>query len=303
MLCRMTAGLALVLNIVLLSLTLGSISSVYAQALCVVSPLPSSPPTHAAKVIWERDGNRFSVSVWRVGCNAENSNLLMHVAPKDGDAPRICSNVFSVQQNNDTFSDVVSLKVSPDNREFCNNVSTPATFLLAIEGAGLNEEAALKLSYENGLFEDPNKLLNVSAYTPSTGAGKGKQLSAGHSGTWYSPGRNGEGFVFEVVEGPDQPSIVAYYYTYDQRKQMYLLGSKSFAPGATHVTIPMKITSGASFGFAFSPSDVFRKDWGTLKVSFDSCESGTVVYESNLDFDNATIEIIRLTKIKGLACP
>ena len=303
MLCRITAGLALILNVILLSATLGSFGLVHAQAICVVNPLPSSAPTHAAKAIWERDGNRFSVSVWRVGCDAENSNILMHIAPKDGDAPRICSNVLSVQQNNDTFSDVVSLKVSTNNREFCNNVSTPATFLLAIEGSGLNEEAALKLSYENGLFENPNKLLNIPAYTPTTNSDNGKQLSAGHSGTWYNPNRNGEGFVFEVVEGQDQSSIVAYYYTYDQGRQMYLLGSKSFTAGTTSVAIPMKITSGASFGFAFAPSDVFRKDWGTIKVSFDSCDSGKVTYESDLDFDNATLQITRLTKIKGLACP
>ena len=303
MLCRVTALTKRAINGLLLSMVMGSAGSVYAQGICVVAPLPANAPADAAKAIWERDGNRFAVSVWREGCDAENSNLLMHVEPRDGDAPRICSDVIGVQQHNDAFSDVASLRVSADNREFCNNVSTPATFLLALEGSGINEEAALKLTYENGLFENPNKLLNIPVYTPTGNSGAGKQISAGHSGTWYNPGRNGEGIVLEVVEAEAQAKIIAYYYTYDQGRQMYLLGSKSFATGATSVKVPLKVTSGASFGFAFSPSDVFRKDWGTLEISFDSCDSGKMIYDSELNFDRATIQISRLTKIKGLACP
>lgn len=301
--CRMTGLMKRAINGVLLGIVMSSAGSAYAQGICVVDPLPVSVPDNAANAIWERDGNRFSVSVWRVGCDAENSNLLMNVAPRDGDAPRICSDVIGVQQNNDAFSDVASLKVSTNNREFCNNVSTPATFILALEGSGLNEEAALKLTYENGLFENPNKLLNIPVYTPARDGGTSDQISAGHSGTWYNPSRNGEGVVLEVIEVEGQAKMVAYYYTYDQGRQMYLLGSKSFTVGATSVKIPLKITSGASFGFAFSPSDVFRKDWGTLEVSFDSCDSGKMIYDSELGFDTATIQITRLTKIKGLACP
>ncbi len=135
------------------------------------------------------------------------------------------------------------------------------------------------------------------------GNGNKTQISPGHSGTWYDPNRNGEGFVLEIIEINSQPTMLVYYYTYDQGRQMYLIGTKSFVAGATNVIVPMQVTDGASFGFDFDSNQVVRMDWGTLEISFDSCDSGKVTYSSDLGFGSATIQITRLTKIMNLACP
>lgn len=123
-------------------------------------------------------------------------------------------------------------------------------------------------------------------------------IQSGISGSWYDPLRNLEGFLVEVLE-PDV--LVAYWYTYDgEGNQMWLAGAGPIE-GET-ATVPVDVFEGGVFGPDYDPATVNRTAWGTLVFTFDSCDTGTVQYDSTIGFGSDTIALTRLTKVGGTSC-
>ncbi len=123
-----------------------------------------------------------------------------------------------------------------------------------------------------------------------------------HSGSWYNPSRNGEGFALEVLVSAEDPVLLAYWYTYDNGNQAFLIGAAPFVYGDESVIVPMQITGGTGFGSDFNEEDVFRTDWGTVEFQFSSCDNGFVRYDSSIGFGSGTIDITRLTSLSTLNC-
>ena len=98
----------------------------------------------------------------------------------------------------------------------------------------------------------------------------GVEITGGHSGSFVSPARDGEGFIIEVLDG----AIVAYWFTYANGRQMWLVGAASLSKKSTSVTIPMIVTNGTGFGAAFDTDDVVDTNWGNLTLEFFDCTSG-----------------------------
>jgi hypothetical protein len=71
--------------------------------------------------------------------------------------------------------------------------------------------------------------------------------------------------------------------------------------GATSVSIPVVITSGANFGDAFKPNDVVRTPAGTLSFTFSSCNAGTVDYDLT-NLGSGSLSIVRLLGVESLDC-
>jgi hypothetical protein len=126
------------------------------------------------------------------------------------------------------------------------------------------------------------------------------EIIPGISGSWYDPGRDGEGYNFEVLDDPSGYLLYAYYYTYDDvGNQMWVTGTGP-VNGDTAV-VEMLVTSGAKFGDAFRKEDVMRQEWGTMTFKFSSCAAGSVDTVSSMG--NFSVDFGRLTYVAGLPCP
>ncbi|NOR39843.1 MAG: hypothetical protein GQ537_01380 [Gammaproteobacteria bacterium] len=128
----------------------------------------------------------------------------------------------------------------------------------------------------------------------------GFEIIPGISGSWYDPGRDGEGYNFEILDDPSGYLLYAYYYTYDDTgNQMWVTGTGP-VNGDTAV-VEMLVTSGAKFGDAFRKEDVIRQDWGTMTFKFSSCLLGSVDTVSSMG--NFSVDFGRLTYVADLPCP
>ncbi len=142
--------------------------------------------------------------------------------------------------------------------------------------------------------------VNVHSEDFTGGEVRGQITAAGngsHSGSWFSPSRDGEGFNLELVDAED-PTLVLYWYTYapdGSGDQVWLTGT-----GPLHLnqgSVQAFLTSGATFGDAFDPDDVERTEWGTVSVTFTSCDTAFVEFESlSQDFGSGSFTVERLTQ-------
>ncbi|MCH9698783.1 MAG: hypothetical protein K0U68_11830, partial [Gammaproteobacteria bacterium] len=56
------------------------------------------------------------------------------------------------------------------------------------------------------------------------------------------------------------------------------------------------------FGDNFDPSSVSRENWGDVTITFDSCDTASMQYESNDGTESGTLNLSRLTNLDGLKC-
>jgi len=121
----------------------------------------------------------------------------------------------------------------------------------------------------------------------------------GLTGAWFNPDRDGEGFQVEILSGDD--ALVAWY-TYDlDGEQLWLIGSGSV--GGNTVTIDEVFrTSGPVFGAGFDPDLVERSNWGSLVLTFSSCNAGSVSYSGPPGYGEGTIDLVRLTRLRHAPC-
>lgn len=125
----------------------------------------------------------------------------------------------------------------------------------------------------------------------------------GLSGSWYNPGRDGEGIFLEVVRLSSGQRLSVAWFTYDNNGfQMWLTGAADIEGEPTSVTIPVTVTNGAKFGPAFNPEDVNRANWGTLTLTFNNCSQGLLSYASSAGFGTGAIELTRLTNLEQVQC-
>ncbi|MDJ0655863.1 MAG: hypothetical protein QNJ40_16980 [Xanthomonadales bacterium] len=133
-------------------------------------------------------------------------------------------------------------------------------------------------------------------------AGESFQLNRGISGSWYNPAQDGHGFSMEYL---DDSSLLVYWYTYTPAGDpAFLLGIGSIE--GNQVTVPMLFSQGMVFG-VFDPDTRVLEDWGTITISFDSCTSGNVSYESTYtlneaSFGSGSFPISRLAFVQNLTC-
>ena len=125
--------------------------------------------------------------------------------------------------------------------------------------------------------------------------------SAGLSGSWYDPGRNGEGLVVQWL--PDG-SVLAIMFTYDTNgQQMWIFGVGQSDGKA--VTINAVYPTGfTSWGSEFDAEEVVLSPWGTFTLTWTDCNTLTFEYASDVGgYGNATRNYSRLTSLSGLTCP
>ncbi|MCH9699649.1 MAG: hypothetical protein K0U68_16245, partial [Gammaproteobacteria bacterium] len=122
----------------------------------------------------------------------------------------------------------------------------------------------------------------------------------GHlSSSLFDTSQDGHGLSMEVL---DDSSALLTWYNYDQTgKQRWMLGVGSIS-GTTVTANDMQIATGGIFGDNFDPSSVSRENWGDVTITFDSCNSASMQFESNDGTESGTLNLSRLTNLDGLKC-
>ena len=122
------------------------------------------------------------------------------------------------------------------------------------------------------------------------------------SGSWYNPQQAGHGLSVEVL--PDGRTIIFWYSYHPDGTPMFIvaIGESS---GST-VIAEAYYNTGMRFG-EFDPADREQTPWGTLRLTYNSCTSVTLAYESTathdgVPFSSGSIPMVRLGTIDGLQC-
>ncbi len=126
-------------------------------------------------------------------------------------------------------------------------------------------------------------------------------VQSAHSGTYLSPGRDGEGWLVEVLN--DNTALIIWFtFTPDGSDtgiQAWFGGIGSI-DGNRIIVNSANITSGAMFGPAFDPDDVVRTPWGSIEFAFDDPNSGTMMFAGLPEYGSGTRPFVRLSGIVGL---
>jgi hypothetical protein len=124
-------------------------------------------------------------------------------------------------------------------------------------------------------------------------------LTGGFTGNWYNPETDGQGFQLQVLPNGE---ALALWFTYDaDGNQVWLIGNNRIV--GNKVTMDMLRPKGARFGPAFNPDDVEMQPFGSVTLTFEDCNSGSVTWESDdPQFGWGEMNIQRLTKSAGASC-
>ena len=117
---------------------------------------------------------------------------------------------------------------------------------------------------------------------PSSSAKGLAQVDGSFTGSWFSPDRVSEGFIFDVTESNGAPTLVIYWFSYttdSSGRQLWLVGSAPL--NGSSATADLVSASGTVFGPSFNPGNVALTPFGSVTVTFNSCNSASVSYNVN----------------------
>lgn len=118
-------------------------------------------------------------------------------------------------------------------------------------------------------------------------------LDPGIRGTWWNPGRNGEGYIFDFLVFGESRVLFVTFYTYDASgNQAYLVGQST--EFSNPLVIDVYTTEGGEFGPDYDPDRQSLVPWGTLTVEYHNCMESTVTLTPSVPgFDGYTTELSR----------
>jgi len=124
-------------------------------------------------------------------------------------------------------------------------------------------------------------------------------ITGGFTGNWFNTDTSGQGFQLQVL--PDGKAV-AFWFTYDANgNQVWLIGNDEIVDD--RLEMEMLRPLGARFGSGFDPNDVNLMPFGSVTLTFQDCNQGTVNWESDdPQFGFGSMPIERLTRSAGVAC-
>jgi hypothetical protein len=123
-----------------------------------------------------------------------------------------------------------------------------------------------------------------------------------HSGSWYNPAQDGHGLSVEVL---DDGTVLAYWYTYTpDGGQMWVIGIGS-AQGNKAVLDGLVVV-GPEWG-DWNPADRQQYEFGTMTLTFQSCDQLTFSYDSDLSYGDTplgsgSMSMVRLAGMNDHKC-
>lgn len=147
-----------------------------------------------------------------------------------------------------------------------------------------------------------------SSITSPGGCPQKLTLNAGLNDAWYNPATDGQGFFITIF--PDLGFVTLAWFTYDTVLPMMGATANLGDPGHRWLTalgtidgnksvMDISITSGGLFDTA---TDVTRTDGGTITLTFEGCNSGTVDYDIPSISKQGSIPIQRVANDRIALC-
>lgn len=128
-------------------------------------------------------------------------------------------------------------------------------------------------------------------------------MTSGFSGSWFDPDHSGQGFVVQVLERAEGPVALVYFFTYDLTgNPLWLFGLDRIQGNQVDIALREPILR--DFGDGGDPAPPELIDWGTLRLSFDDCGTGTaeVVRAEKIQVRSGTLRLSRLSSIAAKSC-
>jgi len=124
-------------------------------------------------------------------------------------------------------------------------------------------------------------------------------ISPGISGSWGDPAHDGEGWLLEIL--PNGLAVGAWFSYDPQGNQAWFLDPTTVQGDS--LTFDLVMPAGSDFGPTFDPDEINEQPWGTATITFDSCNSASVSYDSLLEgYGSGSQSLVRITQPAGLAC-
>jgi hypothetical protein len=140
-------------------------------------------------------------------------------------------------------------------------------------------ENELTVGYQTMFGSGVINAVRLDGALTRTDVASSDQLTEHHSGAWHDSYKPGEGLLISVTQIGSENVLVVSWFTYMNGRQAWLIGSAAFTGAVQQVTLPLISATGASFGEAFSSSDVVYDDWGSATFTLTGCMSATLSYD------------------------
>ena len=125
-------------------------------------------------------------------------------------------------------------------------------------------------------------------------------IGKGFTGAWFDPAQNGHGLFLEVL--PDNQLLAAWLTFSPSGEQAWFVGVGPYAGNTATLTSVYQPTGGRWIP-NFDSSKIVHNPWGTLTFTFTDCNNGRVDFDSRVGFGSGGMNLRRLTKPAGVACP
>jgi hypothetical protein len=122
-------------------------------------------------------------------------------------------------------------------------------------------------------------------------------VEPGTSAAWFDVTHNGEGFVIEILA---DNRVVMYWFTYDESGEQAWYVAAGDVRGNRLLFPEVIQTSGGVFGPDFDPATVTRTVVGSASFLYETCTTGTMVYDFNGRKGRFNLE--RLSRVMGADC-
>lgn len=146
-----------------------------------------------------------------------------------------------------------------------------------------------------------DRLTSVPGLTCQAGGQKSDPSGpARYTGSWFVPGRSGEGWMLSANTAG---SVFVAWFTYGaDGEQVWLVGTGVL--NGNRLEFPQLLQPlGGQFGPGFDPEGIDREVWGSLSFDFSNCDRATIQYQSdNATFGSGSHEAVRLTTPVGIMC-
>ncbi|MFK7954579.1 MAG: M14 family zinc carboxypeptidase [Lysobacterales bacterium] len=180
--------------------------------------------------------------------------------------------------------------------------------VIGMTGHGLDANPATAISWSDGgwsFLEDATGAPGDTGGADSTvefslsrnDPGAPFLIQPATTAAWFDDANNGEGFLLEILA---DDVAVMYWFTYDDDGQQAWYVANGRVTGNQLVFPELIVTRGGRFGPNFDPAEVERQVVGSARFVYNSCDTGTMVYE--LPGKKGRLSLQRLSQVDGLSC-
>lgn len=247
---------------------------------------------------------------WRKACSGGNGAFLVTIqrlAPRD---PSIQLPQPFVSNNGGAGEIATRFVVEPNTLAEAHVLQSASTQTYVVEfgptGSTIDLDAGFNLRAFYGGAVVISGFINAYDATAYPESFQAIPIAGRFTGSWYDPAHPGEGIFLEVGENAEGRFVFFAWFTYDQTGRPYwLVGQASVPAGARTVTIPTQYY--VNGGFAGNFTAATGSPWGTVTMTFPSCNALTLGFQSGnvpagIPSGSGTRNWVRLVNVDGYAC-